>query len=205
MKARWLLGGWMLALAASAWAHKGSDAYLDVRDAPANSGALLRFSYAVAIKDLDLAVPLDADADGKVTWGELKAAMPAVQQLLQAATGLDVGAGSDAAACRLAWTFDGLEKRSDGGYMRWTSDAACAGAVGFRYSLFRAQDATHRLLVTGRIGGRDLLSTWSPQQPGALVLRAASTVGDVAAPAAADGHTGIQTLWAYLVGTQPAD
>jgi hydrogenase/urease accessory protein HupE len=195
----------LLALAASAWAHKGSDAYLDVRDVeplshagPATSGGPLRFSYAVAIKDLDLAVPLDADADGKVTWGELKAAMPAVQQLLQAATGLDAGAGSDAAACRLLWTFDGLEKRSDGGYMRWTSDAACAGAVGFRYSLFRAQDATHRLLVTGRIGGQDLLSTWSPQQPGALVLRAPGA-GGVAAPASADGHTGLQTLWAYLV------
>jgi hypothetical protein len=200
MRARWLLGCLLLALAASAWAHKGSDAYLDVRDASstATSGGPLRFSYAVAIKDLDLAVPLDADADGKVTWGELKAAMPAVQQLLQAATGLDAGAKSDPAACRLLWTFDGLEKRSDGGYMRWTSDAVCAGAVGFRYSLFRAQDATHRLLVTGRIGGQDLLSTWSPQQPGALVLRAAGA-GGVVAPASADGHTGLQTLWAYLV------
>ena len=69
MRARWLLGCALLFLAASAWAHKGSDAYLDVRnpDPPAAANTL-RFSYAVAIKDLDLAVPLDADADGKVTW-----------------------------------------------------------------------------------------------------------------------------------------
>ncbi|MDB5851150.1 MAG: hypothetical protein JWP29_4902 [Rhodoferax sp.] len=226
---RLLAGLLLLLVAASAWAHKGSDAYLDVRDT-ATAGAAtgskpapgtLRFTYAVAIKDLDQALPLDANADGKVTWGEMKAAMPAVLQLLQAASGLESGSDAKAGtaeatqatqatqavnhaetACHLAWTFAGLERRSDGGYMRFTSDAACTGAVGLHYTLFRGQDATHRLLVTGNIGGQELLSTWSPQQAGALSLRAAAGL-DGRPAATAGGQSGLQTLWLYLaVGVQ---
>ncbi|MGH6637807.1 MAG: hypothetical protein ACREBY_04275, partial [Polaromonas sp.] len=94
-----LLGGAVacgLGLASgSALAHKGSDAYLDVQETPqrvkdaasaasdapdaaAAKDALphrgFRFVLAVAIKDLDVLVPMDANADGKVTWGEVKAA-----------------------------------------------------------------------------------------------------------------------------------
>lgn len=180
-----LLG--LLALHPAASAHKGSDAYLDVRS-EAGADAALQFSLSVAIKDLDLVLPLDANADGQVTWGEIKAAQPAVQELLQASTGLE-----GAAACPLAWTFAGLERRSDGAYQRWTSTSQCRGAHAFRYTLLREQDATHRLLVTGNIGGQDILSTWSPQQTGALALRQAATA-DAATPL----HTGPGTLWTYL-------
>ena len=186
----WLL----LALHPLAWAHKGSDAYLDVRGDGA-PGSALQLSLAVAIKDLDLVLPLDANADGKVTWGEIQAANPAVQQLLQASTGLE-----GAAPCALAWSFAGLERRSDGAYLRWSSNADCAGAHALRYTLLRAQDATHRLLVTGRLDGQDLLSTWSPQQAGALALRAptARAVGGAAASGGGALHSGPATLWSYL-------
>jgi hypothetical protein len=225
---RRLLAVLLLLGAASAWAHKGSDAYLDLRDATAAEVATaggklvpgtLRFTYAVAIKDLDLVLPLDANADGKVTWGEVKAATPAVLQLLQAAIGLQSGSDAEPGvgakhgdattagqsaneACQLVWTFGGLERRSDGGYMRFTSNAVCSGAIGLHYTLFRGEDATHRLLVTGRIGGRELLSTWSPQQTGALSLRAAA--GPEGGPLThAGGQSGLQTLWLYMaVGVQ---
>ncbi|KQP18306.1 HupE/UreJ family protein [Pseudorhodoferax sp. Leaf267] len=177
----WLL----LALAPAAWAHKGSDAYLDVRS---EAGAPLQMSLAVAIKDLDLVVPLDADADGRVTWGEIKSAAPAVRDVLGASTALD-----GAAVCPLAWTFAGLERRSDGVYLRWTASPDCPGAQALRYALLREQDATHRLIVTGHIDGQDLLTTWSPQQPGGLVLRASTAPSAAAAP-----HSGPATLWTYL-------
>ena len=41
----------------------------------------------------------------------------------------------------------------------------------FHYTLLKEQDATHRLLVAGRIGGQDLLSTLSPQK-GSMLLAA---------------------------------
>ena len=165
---------------APALAHKGSDAYLDVQQleplanqgVSANAEKIRDFGLvlAVAIRDLDLVVPLDANADGRVTWGEVKAAMPQVLALFDQVAQLDVPAGTQA-ACALHWQADGLERRSDGVYLRATARARCPlnQALRFKYSLLKDQDATHRLLVAGRIGGKDLLSTMSPQQ-GSLLL-----------------------------------
>ncbi len=175
-------------------AHKGSDAYLDVQqaddgapvvEAGASAQREYSFSLAVAIKDLDLLLPIDANADARVTWGEVKAAMPLVLALLDRDANLapppELQAGSQAAAakCRLEWQFEGIERRGDGAYVRMLARARClaAQALAFRYSLFRNQDATHRLLVAGRIAGKDLLTTISPQQPDSLLLSPATPTG----------------------------
>ncbi|SDP48145.1 HupE / UreJ protein [Rhodoferax sp. OV413] len=151
-----------------AWAHKGSDAYLDVRQ---TEGAL-NLQLSVALKDLDLLLPIDANADGQLTWAEVQAATPAVLALLQTHTGLD----APTPGCALQWRYDGLERRSDGAYLRASSPAHCAAgsALGWRYSLFKAEDANHRLIVTGQLDGHDLLATTSPQQTAPLPLRQAS-------------------------------
>ncbi|MEO6322169.1 MAG: HupE/UreJ family protein [Polaromonas sp.] len=171
--------GWLLALALGlasgpARAHKGSDAYLEVQQQPAaeSAGTLrdFRFVLALAIRDLDLVVPMDANADGRVTWGEVKAATPQALALFNEMARLEVPAGAPG-ACRLNWQTDGLERRSDGVYLRATAQARCPAeqALRFNYSLLKDQDSTHRLLVAGRIGDNDLLSTVSPQQ-GSLLL-----------------------------------
>lgn len=197
-----LLGG-MVALglgSGSVLAHKGSDAYLDVQEtaqAVAEQDAAqhrdFRFVLAVAIKDLDLLVPIDANADGAVTWGEVKAAMPEVLSLLNgvANTGLLPRADAAAPACTLQWQADGIERRSDGAYLRMKAQARCpaAPALAFQYTLFRNQDATHRLLVAGRIAGKDLLTTLAPSQPGRLVL----SPGTSTSLAGASGDTGAQS------------
>ena len=185
--------------AASALAHKGSDAYLDVKEVGPVAGAAnapdgqqieYRFSLAIAIKDLDLLVPIDANADGKVTWGEVKAAMPLVQALANDAANIELrpaGAGQASAnTCHLNWQGDGVDRRSDGNYIRLAAQARCpvAQPLAFHYTLLRDQDANHRLLVAGRIDGKDLLTTTSPQQP-SLVLRAGTGVAANAAVASA--------------------
>jgi hypothetical protein len=179
----------LLAFAAvPAFAHKGSDAYLDVRElvAAAPAAAMLaqkdyRFSLAIAIKDLDLLVPIDTNADGKVTWGEIKTAMPLVQALANETANLEPWppaqpqpAGQPVAGtCHLNWQSDGVDQRSDGNYIRLSAQARCPGnrPLAFHYTLLREQDANHRLLVAGRVDGKDLLTTTSPQQP-SLLLRA---------------------------------
>jgi hydrogenase/urease accessory protein HupE len=182
-----LLGG------GPAWAHKGSDAYLDVQQISnepegASTGASaqrsFRFVLAVAIKDLDLLVPIDANADGKVTWGEVKAAMPLVLDLLNAKANIEAPPGTagpgdtQTGGCRLRWQPDGIEQRGDGAYIRSAAQVRCPSdrPLAFRYTLFREQDPTHRLLVAGRIAGIDLLTTTSPQQAAALVLSAGEGV-----------------------------
>jgi hypothetical protein len=199
--------GWLLALALAggpALAHKGSDAYLEVRQlapadlaggAPAARAAPdagdVTFLLAVAIRDLDLVVPIDANADARVTWGEARAATPRVLALLNETARLDMLPGAPAMAtpapgeCRLDWHADGLERRSDGVYFRASALARCPAGQALRlnYALLKDQDSTHRLLVAGRMGGSDLLSTVSPQQ-GSVLLRPAS---GGAAHAMADG------------------
>lgn len=192
--AAWLTLALATVAAGPALAHKGSDAYLDVQQvAPAAIASAaaaasaqaqardVRFALSVAIKDLDLLVPMDANADARVTWGEVKAAMPQVQALLSGAATLSAGgdASTGAAPCRLDWQPGGLERRSDGTYVRMTAQARCpaAQALRFHYTLLGNVDATHRLLVAGRVDGRDLLTTTSPLQKTGLLLSAGAPQG----------------------------
>ena len=213
LRACWLAA--LLLACGPALAHKGSDAYLDVRQlespagqpVPAGAGPLgnFRFGLAVAVRDLDLVVPIDANADASVTWGEVKAATPQVLGLLRQMARLDVppgGPGTDPAlqdACRLDWQSDGLERRSDGVYFRAVAQARCPAGQALRlnYALLKDQDSTHRLLVAGRIGGHDLLSTVSPQQ-GSLLL-SPGVNGAEAAPGSAKARTAqASTRWSTL-------
>ncbi len=208
MGASWLalVLAWALGLAANpALAHKGSDAYLDVRQVEttlalgAGTGTEAQSSdfklgLAVALRDLDLVVPVDANADALITWGEIKAATPQVLALFNATAGLGLefaekGTGSTRPdECALSWQADGLERRSDGVYFRAAAQARCPAGQALRihYTLLREQDATHRLLVTGRIAGQDLLSTLSPQQ-GSLRLGAGAAAASTGENAQADG------------------
>lgn len=177
--------------AGSALAHKGSDAYLDVQQVnpvATETGATdpaqrdYRWILSVAIKDLDLVLPMDANADGRVTWGEVKNATPLVLALLNETANTDAPSGPPViaagslptvtSACRLEWKFDGVERRSDGTYLRLRAQSRCpvGQALAFRYTLFKDQDASHRLLVAGRINERDLLANVRPQQPASLML-----------------------------------
>ena len=184
-----------------ALAHKGSDAYLDVQQTaqgaalPADASSsvnppanIFRLVLAVAVRDLDLVVPIDRNADAQVTWGEVKAATPQVLALLVRTVRLDAPAGSAGPrlpanpqdTCWLDWQADGLERRSDGVYFRAAAQARCptGGALRLRYGLLKDEDSTHRLLVAGRIGGKDLLSTLSPQQGSLLLSPATAGQGD---------------------------
>ena len=149
----------------------------------------------MAVRDLDLVVPVDSNADGRVTWAEVKAATPQVLALLNRTARLEAPAGRPGAAvsdapqdaCRLDWQADGLERRSDGVYFRAAAQARCpAGkALTFSYRLLKDEDSTHRLLVAGRIGGKDLLSTLSPQQGSLLLQPEAASQGGAAGAAPA--------------------
>ncbi len=201
-----------LLAAGPAFAHKGSDAYLDVREvseaasvasAPVAAERVYRFSLAVAIKDLDLLLPVDANADGKVTWGEVKAALPLVQALANEVVNIEPqgqaqgqtqaqprAAGQGAASpCHLEWQSDGMDRRGDGTYIRLAAQARCPAelALVLRYTLLKDQDANHRLLVAGRIAGKDLLTTTSPLQPSLVLSAGIAGAGSGAGTGAAAG------------------
>lgn len=160
----------LLALPLGAQAHKASDAYGELSSAPDGAVAL---RLSLAVKDLDAAVDtLDADGDRRVTWGEVRNALPAVAAWVT--QGLTVRcAGAPLAP---AWAFESLERRSDGSYVRVVANLPCAApqALTLDYRLMRELDATHRLLLSGQLDGHAVTAVLSPQGRGALALRPAT-------------------------------
>ena len=81
----------LLCLAAdTVWAHKASDAYLRLAVEPdAVTGTL-----DVALRDLELAVGLDGNGDGPLTWGEVRGRQAAIMDLLAARLLLERGSAA---------------------------------------------------------------------------------------------------------------
>ncbi len=80
-RARWLrwLFGCALAVAAAAQAHIASNGFLVAHVA----GTEVSGSVEIAVRDAELAVGLDANHDGRVTWGELAAGGPDLARYLR--------------------------------------------------------------------------------------------------------------------------
>ena len=170
-----LLAWLLVACAAPAWAHKSSDAYLQL--APAGRGVDLRID--VALRDLDVVLDLDADANGELTWGEIKAAWPSIEDYVARHVAIE--------GCSLRAIDRALERRSDGAYaaLRLQSDCAVPAEPQLRYSMFAEVDPTHRGIARVQRGdgsvsvlllepqgqvehcGRDRLPQRSPEPSGA--------------------------------------
>jgi len=137
----------LLALAAcptAALAHEPSDAYLVLRAAPGSAQVELRLD--VALRDLEQEPELDADADGRITWGELRAARPALEAWVLAHLSL----ASDGEPCPLRPRALQAARHSAGGYAVLLAEASCGrppAALELDYRLFAALDPQHRGLV----------------------------------------------------------
>ena len=136
----------MFGIGTPAHAHKSSDSYLQI-DA-GKTGTTLRWD--IALRDLDAALDLDADEDGKLTWAEVKTAWPRVQDYALARLQVD--------GCALRVIDRALERRNDGAYavMFLASDCVLSAAPVMRYSLFREVDPTHRGIVRVQRAGEPL-------------------------------------------------
>src|SRR6478735_4332079 len=131
-----------LSFARPAFAHKPSDSYLLLR--AEDGGASGRWD--IALRDLDDALGLDLDADGAVTWGELRAAAPRIEAYARASLrGSTVGGD-----CRLDFGKLAVIAHSDGAYAALPLSFACPGdaqRLRLHYELLFALDAQHRGVV----------------------------------------------------------
>lgn len=123
-----------LALCGAARAHKASDAYLQL--ASHDQGTRLRVD--VALRDLDLALELDADGDARLSWGEVRGAWPAIDAYLRERILVP--------GCRFGAAPPALETRIDGTYavLDWRSDCVVAAGTTLQYTVLRELDPTHR-------------------------------------------------------------
>jgi len=140
-------------VAASAHAHKASDSYLQL-DAGDKS---LNLRWDIALRDLDAALILDTNDDGRMTWAEVKTAWPRIETYAMARLSI--------AGCPLRLASTALERRNDGAYavMFLTSDCALAASPTITYSLLREIDPTHRgIAKILRAGRPPVLSVLDP-------------------------------------------
>jgi len=151
----------LLHLSPAALAHKPSDSYLALRaDGPHIAG-----QWDIALRDLEHAIGLDADGDGTISWGELKA-----KHALIAAYALDrLKLRSQGRDCDIKVTDHLVDNHSDGAYAVMRFDASCglsaSRAIEIDYRLFFDLDPTHRGLLRWQSSGRTTTGVLSPERP----------------------------------------
>ncbi|MEY2860474.1 MAG: hypothetical protein RL392_932 [Pseudomonadota bacterium] len=156
---------WVVCLACLVWlaspahAHKASDSYLvlDVQ------GAQVVGQWDIALRDIDFALGLDADGDGSITWGELRARHADINAWALNALSLQRGG-----ACTLRVTQNQVDEHTDGAYtvLRLAGDCpAATGDLALGYRLLFDVDALHRSLARITLDGQVQSAVMSPQAP----------------------------------------
>ena len=131
-----------LLAAAPALAHKASDGYLALLvDGPRIEG-----QWDIALRDLDFAVGLDANADGEITWGEVRARHAEIAAYALSRLTLR----SASAPCPARATEHLVDHHSDGAYAVLRFVALCPDTVSsleIDYALLFDVDPQHRGLL----------------------------------------------------------
>jgi hypothetical protein len=178
---------WMLTLLGlPAHAHKASDAYLQL----SRDGDRIDLRWDIALRDLDAVLDLDANADQKLSWGEVRTRLEDIKAYalgrLRLQGGQCVPAETQAPA---------IENRIDGTYLVLQMRAPCgaADALSIEYRLFQDVDPTHRGLLRAETRGAaaPLLRSLDPSA-GPVSIGWADTQG--AAPPASFFRDGIHHI-----------
>ena len=161
---RWIrrLGGLMLGLmvATAALAHKPSDSYLSLQVGPAG----IEGQWDIALRDLDFALGLDADGNGEITWGELRARHAEIAAYAMARLALS----ADGAACAAKPGEQLVDDHTDGAYTVLKLSFNCpstATRLGVDYRLFADIDPQHRGLLRLQAQGQTRTAILGPQAP----------------------------------------
>ncbi len=161
------------AIPLTAQAHKPSDSYLTLTVSEAGR---IGVNWHVALRDLDNELALDANDDGRLTWGEVRARWADMRRFVQ--THLRLVHGGEACLPlpdEAKGTPPALIEHTDGRYAVFAWSQQCALAPGHAwagvtldYSLFALTDPTHRGIVRWRWQA----SGGVPQEMGVVVLGA---------------------------------
>ncbi len=176
-----------MALAGPASAHEGSTSYLR---AVATKGAVAA-RFDVALVDVALALPLDADGDARLTWDEVWAERERIAAWFAQAIRFTRGGEGCAAEAGAPW----LTERLGLPYLSADIAVHCAddGAFGLASDAFFDSDASHRVLVSLQSGGTEQVATLSPSS------RAWAEPARRSAWATAVAFTG-QGIWHVWIG-----
>ena len=149
------------ALLAPALAHKPSDSYLSVT--VGDDG--ISGQWDIALRDLDFALGLDADGNGEITWGEVRARHGEIAAYALAR----LAVRADGAACTIVPGSQQIDEHTDGAYTVLPLAIRCAAKVpqqlALDYSLFADLDPQHRGLLKLQALGSTRTAVLGPQAP----------------------------------------
>ncbi len=141
---RKLLALLLIAACACANAHISSNGFLTL----SVTGSRVAGSLELATRDAELAVGLDTDGNGEVTWGEARSHEEELKSYVRSRLAL--------MTCDISFGALQVNARVDGNYLWLPFTAACAGAlrqVSIDYRLLQDIDPSHRGLLTLRAWG----------------------------------------------------
>jgi hypothetical protein len=153
MQALWACLALTLSLSTlPAQAHKPSDSYLTL----AVNGTSVTGQWDIALRDLDFALGLDANGDGDITWGEVRARHADIAAFAQARLSVKAvdAATPDGSACTLQIGPQAIDGHTDGAYTVMPLQFVCPSAKGalsgikVDYRLFADIDPQHRGLLS---------------------------------------------------------
>jgi len=148
----------LLALwAGLAHAHKPSDSYLML----SLQGPQVVGQWDIALRDLDYAIGLDADGNGEITWGEVKAKHSQIAAYAMARLAI----AADGAPCPTTVAQHLIDNHSDGAYAVLRFTAACHSVpeeLQVTYRLFSDIDPQHKGLLRLEAGGETRTAIFSP-------------------------------------------
>ncbi len=142
-----LLAAALLLVALPCAAHKQSNSYL----ALSVTGNSVEGRWDIALRDLEFAIGLDADADGTLTWGETRRGADAIRayafsHLIVSAVEAESSSGCELIPARRML----IDEHVDGAYAVLFFEAECALAprqLQIDYSLLEGIDPNHRGLL----------------------------------------------------------
>jgi len=137
-------------------AHKASDSYL-VLDV---AGQQVSGQWDIALRDIDFAQGLDANSDGEITWGEVRARHADIAAWAMGR--LSVQRGGD---CGLQVTEHLVDTHTDGTYAVLRLSGQCPSAVApleLNYRLLFDLDTLHRGLLRLKLDGLEQTAVLSP-------------------------------------------
>jgi hypothetical protein len=130
------------AFCGTAFAHSASTAYLEL--GPSADGGV-PLTWTASLRDLDAALDLDADGDGRLTWGEVQDRAADLARLANDS----VAVLAQDTPCAAVFQAPQLARAEGGGYAVFSARADCAGErLQIRYRFLHGIDASHRVLVT---------------------------------------------------------
>jgi hypothetical protein len=149
-----------LGLSAPAHAHKPSDSYLQI----ALADDRISGQWDIALRDLDFAIGLDADGNGDLTWGEVRAKHAEIAAYALARLVIR----GDNSPCTIEPGAQQVDDHTDGTYTVLPLAIHCPhtpARLTITYTLFADLDPQHRGLLNLQAQGQTRTAVLGPQAP----------------------------------------